>query len=163
MAHDGPGLAGGRAAAKSMKTGHDRWTWAASAVSLGTRWDTLTAAVSDLSWDLASGLPRYRRAYAVARRLAVSPPQTYPEDRDLADVAYYLRAHVASPIIKSDCTRVLKAERKVVLWQWHVKAEGHVHGIDIFWPSSPAPPRKARASRNGWISPTTPPTSISRG
>ena len=137
-------------AAKSMKTGHDQWTWASSAVSLGTRWDTLTAAVSDLSWDLASGLPRYRRAYAVARRLAVSPPQTYPEDRDLTDVAYYLRAHVASPIIKSDCTRVLKAESKVVLWQWHVKAEGHVHGIDIFWPSSPAPPKKG-SSFSQWV------------
>jgi hypothetical protein len=86
----------------------------------------------------------------VARRLAVSPPQTYPEDRDLTDVAYYLRAHVASPIIKSDCTRVLKAERKVVLWQWHVKAEGHVHGIDIFWPSSPAPPKKG-SSFSQWV------------
>ncbi len=137
-------------AAKSMRSGHDRWTWAASAVSLGARWDALTAAVSDLSWDLAYGLPRYHRAYAVARRHAASPPQTYPEVRDLYDVAYQLRAHVASPLIKSDCTRVLRAERRVVLWQWHLKAEGHVHGIDIFWPSSPAPPKKG-SSFSQWV------------
>ena len=137
-------------AAKSMKTGHDRWTWAASAVSLGARWDALTAAVSDLSWDLANGLPRYHRAYAVARRHAASPPQTYPEVRDLYDVASRLRSHVASPAIKKDCARVLKAERRVVLWQWHVKAEGPVHGIDIFWPSSPAPPKKG-SSFDQWV------------
>ena len=137
-------------AAKSMKSGHDRWTWAASAVSLGRRWDALTAAVRDLSWDLAIRLPRHHRAYAVARRKAASPPQTYPEVRDLYDVAAELRAHVASPAIKKDCTRVLKAERRVVLWEWHIKAEGAVHGIDIFWPSSPAPP-KTGSSFEQWV------------
>ena len=137
-------------AAKSMKSGHDRWTWAASAVSLGTRWDALTSAVSDLSWDLAVRLPRNHRAYAVARRLAASPPQTYPEVRDLYDVAAELRSHVASPAIKKDCTRVMKIERRVVLWQWHNKAEGAVHGIDIFWPSSPAPPKKG-SSFDQWV------------
>jgi hypothetical protein len=138
------------AAAKSMKTGHDRWTWAASAVSLGARWDALTAAVSDLGWDLAVRLHGHRRAYAVARRQAASPPQTYPEVRDLYDVALELRSHVASPAIKRDCTRVLKAERRVVLWQWHVKAEGPVHGIDIYWPSAPAPPQKG-SSFEQWV------------
>ena len=137
-------------AAKSMESGHDRWTWAASAVSLGTQWDALTAAVSDLSWDLAVRLPRFQRAYAIARRDAASPPQTYPEDRDLYDVAAELRSHVASGAIKSDCTRVLTAERRVVLWQWHLKAEGPVHGIDIFWPSAPAPPGKG-ASFDQWV------------
>ncbi|MGD0998999.1 MAG: clostripain-related cysteine peptidase [Thermoleophilia bacterium] len=137
-------------AARSMKTGHDRWTWAASAVSLGRRWDALTTAVSYLGWDLAVRLRDYHRAYAVARRRAASPPQTYPEDRDLYDVAMELRSHVASPAIKRDCTRVLKLERKVVLWQWHVKAEGPVHGIDIFWPSSPAPPQKG-SSFEQWM------------
>ena len=137
-------------AAKSMKIGHDRWTWTASAVSLGARWDALTAAVSDLSWNLAVALPKYRRAYAVARRHTASPPQTYPEVRDLYDVALELRSHVASPAIKRDCTRVLKAERRVVLWQWHRKIEGPVHGIDIFWPSSPAPPRKG-SSFEQWV------------
>ena len=137
-------------AAKSMKTGHDRWTWAASAVGLGSRWDALTSAVSDLSWDLAVRLPRNHRAYAVARRLAASPPQTYPEVRDLYDVATELRSHVASSAIKRDCTRVIKIERLVVLWQWHTKAEGAVHGIDIFWPSSPAPPKKG-SSFEQWV------------
>ncbi len=61
-----------------------------------------------------------------------------------------LRSHVASPAIKADCTRVLRAERKVVLWQWHVKAEGPVHGIDIFWPSTPAPPGKG-SSFEQWV------------
>jgi hypothetical protein len=138
------------AAARSMRTGHDRWTMAASAVSLGAHWDALTAAVSDLGWDLAVGLRRYRAAYVAARRHAAMPPQTYPEDRDLHDVAAQLRARVASPTIKADCTRVLKAERKVVLWQWHVKAEGAVHGIDIFWPATPAPPRRG-SSFEQWV------------
>ena len=88
-------------AAKSMKTGHDQWTWAASAVNLGAKWDALTAAVSDLGWDLAVGLPKYHRSYVVARRHVVSPPQTYPEVRDLYDVAAELRAHVASPMIRA--------------------------------------------------------------
>ena len=137
-------------AAKSMKTGHDRWTWAASAVSLGARWDALTAAVSDLGWDLAVRLHGHRHAYAAARRQAASPPQTYPEVRDLHDVALELRSHVASPAIKKDCSRVLKAESRVVLWQWHVKAEGPVHGIDIYWPAAPAPPRKG-SSFEQWV------------
>ena len=138
------------AAARSMRHGHDEWTMAATAVSLGVHWDALTAAVSDLSWDLADGLHRYRAAYAAARRHAAEPPQTYPEDRDLYDVAAQLRARVSSPTIKADCTRVLKAERSVVLWQWHVKAEGAVHGIDIFWPARPAPPRRG-SSFEQWV------------
>ncbi len=137
-------------AARSMKTGHDRWTMAASAVSLGTHWDALAAAVSDLGWDLAGGLRRHKAAYVAARRRAAMPPQTYPEVRDLYGAAALLRAHVASPTIKADCTRVLRAERKVVLWQWHVKAEGAVHGIDIFWPATPAPPLRG-SSFEQWV------------
>ena len=137
-------------AAKSMMSSRDHWTWAASAIGLGTRWDALTAAVSDLGWDLAIRLPKYHRAYAAARRLAACPPQTYPEDRDLYDVALELRSHVASPAIRQDCTRVIKAERRVVLWQGHIGVEGPVHGIDIFWPSSPAPPKRG-SSFEQWV------------
>ena len=137
-------------AARSMKTGHDKWTLTASAVALNRSWDSLASAVSDLAWDLAYGLPKYHKAYAVARRHAAVPPQSYPEVRDLYDVARELRSHVGSALIKRDCTRVLVSLRKVVLYEWSTPAEGDLHGISIFWPSAPAPPRPG-SSFSQWV------------
>ena len=54
-----------------------------------------------------------------------------PEVRDLYDAAVALRAHVPSPMIKSDCTRVIRTLRRVVLYEWHTKAEGDLHGIKL--------------------------------
>jgi hypothetical protein len=137
-------------AARSMKHGHDKWTWASSAVSLGADWDALAAAVSDLGWDLAVRLPGDRHAAVLARRMTASPPQTYPEVRDLYDAALKLRAEVSSLAVKRDCTRVIRAEQRVVLYEWHMNKEGPVHGIAVFWPSTPAPP-KAGSSFSQWV------------
>ena len=137
-------------AAKSMKWHHDKWTLASSAVALDGHWDAMTSAVSDLGWDLAVRLSQYRAAYAEARRHAAMPPQTYPENRDLYDAALELQARVGSGMVKGDCARVLKAERKAVLYEWHAKKEGALHGIDIFWPSAPAPPAKG-SSFSQWV------------
>jgi hypothetical protein len=119
-------------------------------VSLGADWDALTAAVSDLGWDLAIRLPGDRRAAALARRLTASPPQTYPEVRDLYDAALKIRARVPSLVVRNDCTRVIRALHRVVLYEWHVAKEGPVHGIAIYWPSTPAPPR-AGSSFSQWV------------
>jgi hypothetical protein len=138
-------------AAQSMKSHHDRWTLASSAVALNVRWDALTSAVSDLAWDLQSGLPKYRRAYALARRHAEIPCQVpYQEVRDLYDAAYELKMHVASPLIRKDCTKVMWLIRRVVLYEWSTKAEGDLHGISIFWPAAPAPPHKG-SSFSQWV------------
>ena len=137
-------------AARSMRTGHDRWTLASSAVALDSRWDALVAAVSDLGWDLGTRLPRYRRALAAARRRAAEPPQTYPEVRDLYDVAREVRSHVKVKAVHGDCDRVISALRKVVRFEWHTKAEGDLHGIAIYWPSAPAPPQPG-SSFSQWV------------
>ncbi len=139
-------------AAKSMRRGHDEWTVAASAVRLGGRWDALAAAVSDLGWDLASSLRRHRAAYAAARRRSARLPQaTYPEVRDLLSVAKKIKARAPSSTVRRDCDRVIKALRQTVLYEWHTKAEGDLHGISIFWPAAPAPPRRG-ASFSQWVS-----------
>jgi hypothetical protein len=138
------------AAARSIRTGHDKWSLTASAVTLDWRWDRLTAAVSDLGWDMALGLPRYRHAFAVARRDSASPPQSYPEVRDLYDAAREIRAHVGSAAIKKDCTRVIEALRRVVIYEWSPAAEGDLHGISFYWPATPAPPR-AGSSFSQWV------------
>ena len=138
-------------AAKSVRTGHDEWSLTASAVTLGWRWDRLTAAVSDLGWDMAIRLPRYRHAYAVARRQSASPPQSYPEVRDLYDSAREIRAHVASPAIKNDCTRVIQALRGVVTYEWSPAVEGDLHGIAFYWPAAPAPPGAGSAFFSQWV------------
>jgi hypothetical protein len=137
-------------AAQSMKAGHDKWTLAASAIALNTRWDQLTAAVSDLGWDLAVRLHQWRGAIAAARRQAATPPQTYPEVRDLYDAAVQLRAHVRAKAVRRDCTRVIAMLRKVVLYEWSTSAEGDLHGVAIYWPSAPAPPR-AGSSFSQWV------------
>jgi hypothetical protein len=138
-------------AARSIRTGHDKWSLTASAVTLGWRWDRLTAAVSDLGWDMAVGLPRYRHAYVVARRHAASPPQSYSEVRDLYDAAREIKAHVGSPLIRKDCTRVIAALRKVVVYEWSPAVEGDLHGISIFWPAAPAPPRAGSINFSQWV------------
>lgn len=137
-------------AAKSIRTGHDRWSLTASAVTLGWRWDRLTAAVSDLGWDMAVRLPRYRRAYAVARRHSASPPQSYSEVRDLYDAAREIRAHVGSSAIKKDCTRLIEALRRVVIYEWSPAIERDLHGISFYWPAAPAPPRMG-SSFSQWV------------
>ena len=53
-------------------------------------------------------------------------------------------------MVKQDCLRVMKAEHKAVLWQWHTKAEGALHGMAMFWPSAPAPPA-AGSSFSQWV------------
>jgi len=138
-------------AAKSMKWHHDKWTLASSAVALDGHWDAMTYAVSNLGWELAVELPQYRAAFVAARRHAAVPRQTYAENRDLYGAAQALKARVGSSWVKQYCAQVLKAEHKAVLWQWHTKAEGALHGIDIFWPSAPAPPA-AGSSFSQWVS-----------
>jgi Clostripain family len=137
-------------AARSIRTGHDRWSLTASAVTFGWRWDRLTAAVSDLGWDMAVRLPQYRRAYAVARRHSASPPQSYSEVRDLYDAAREIRAHVSSSAIRKDCTRVIEALRRVVIYEWSPAVEGDLHGISFYWPAAPAPPRVG-SSFSQWV------------
>jgi len=138
-------------AARSMRTGHDRWTLASSAVALNHRWDDLVAAISDLGWDLGTLLPRRSGAMAAARRHAAEPPQTYPEVRDLYDVAVELRSHVRVPAVRHDCTRVITALRRVVLYEWSTRVEGDLHGVAIYWPAAPAP-RARGASFSQWES-----------
>jgi Clostripain family len=137
-------------AAQSMRHHHDRWTWASSAISLGTHWDALIGAVSDLAWDLAIRLPGDRRDAALARRLTASPPQTYPEVRDLYGAALQLRAHVHSAAVRNDCTAVIRAMQRVVLYEWHLDKEGPVHGVSFYWPSTPAPPARG-SSFSQWV------------
>ena len=119
--------------------------------ALDGRWDALASAVSDLGWDLALGLPKYRKAYSEARRHTARLPQTtYPEVRDLYDAAVELRARVPSRTIKKDCTRVIVALRRAVRYEWHTTAEGDLHGVSFFWPASPAPPG-AGSSFSQWV------------
>jgi len=138
-------------AAKSMRAGHDKWTVAASAVTLGRHWDALASAVSDLGWDLACDLRDHRATFGLARRHSARLPQaTYPEVRDLLSLAQEIRARSPSATIRRDCNRVITALRRTVLYEWHTKAEGDLHGISIFWPAAPAPPR-AGSSFSQWV------------
>ena len=67
------------------------------------------------------------------------------------DAAREIRARVGSPAIKKDCTRVIKALRGVVTYEWSPAVEGDLHGISFFWPATPAPPH-AGSSFSQWVS-----------
>ena len=92
-------------AAKSIRTGHDKWSLTGSAVALDWRWDRLVQAVSDLGWDLGSGIGKYRAALGAARRGTASPPQSYSEVRDLYDMAAEIKAQVTSRVVRKECDR----------------------------------------------------------
>jgi hypothetical protein len=124
-------------AAKSIRTGHDRWSLTGSAVALDWRWDRLAQAVSDLGWDLGSRLPAYRDALGRARRHTASPPQSYAEVRDLYDMAAQIRAHVAAKAVRRDCDRVMHWVRRCTLYEWSTSAEGRMHGTAVYWPAGP--------------------------
>ena len=124
-------------AAKSIRTGHDKWSLTASAVALDWRWDRLVQAVSDLGWDLGSGMRKYRAALGAARRATASPPQSYPEVRDLYDMAAEIKAHVASRTVRRECDLVMKWTRRCTLYEWSAAAEGAMNGTAIFWPAGP--------------------------
>ncbi|HQH22136.1 MAG TPA: hypothetical protein PLJ89_08605, partial [Thermoleophilia bacterium] len=66
------------------------------------------------------------------------------------DAAAKLRKHVPSRMIKADCTRVMRAVRRAVTYEWHTRAEGRLHGISFYWPASPAPPRPG-SSFSQWV------------
>lgn len=124
-------------AAKSIRTGHDKWSLTGSAVALDRSWDRLAQAVSDLGWDLASRLPAYRDTLGRARGHTASPPQSYSEVRDLYDMAAQIRARVAGKAVRRDCDRVLHWLQRCTLYEWSAPAEGRMHGTAIFWPAGP--------------------------
>jgi hypothetical protein len=124
-------------AAKSIRSGHDKWSLTGSAVALDWRWDRLAQAVSDLGWDLGSDIAKYRGALAAARRGTASPPQGYAEVRDLYEMAAQIKAHVASATIRRECDRVMMWSRRCTLYEWSPAAEGALHGTAIFWPAGP--------------------------
>jgi hypothetical protein len=125
------------AAAKSTRTGHDRWSLTASAVVLDWRWDRLVQAVSDLGWCLGSRMEKHRAALGAARRDTASPPQSYPEVRDLYDMAAEIRAHVRSRSVRRACDRVIKWTRRCTLYEWSPAKVGAMHGTAIYWPAGP--------------------------
>ena len=124
-------------AAKSIRTGHDKWSLTGSAVALDWRWDRLAQAVSDLGWSLGSGIKKYRAPLGAARRGTASPPQSYPEVRDLYDMAAEIKAHVTSPTVRKECDLVMKWSRRCTLYEWSPTTEGAMHGTAIFWPAGP--------------------------
>jgi len=136
------------AAARSIRNGHDEWSLTGSAVALDWRWDRLAAAVSDLGWDLAVRLPGVRAELGSARQAAASPPQSYPEVRDLVGIAGALKARTSSRAVRRDCDRVLRWSRRCLLYEWSPKAEGAMHGTAIFWPAGPRRP----AVFSQWVS-----------
>jgi len=130
-----------RLAAASYRHGHDRWTLSASAVALDWRWDRLVAQVNTLGWKLLDGLPRHRAEYVAARRHMATAIGGDPTSVDLYDAAAQLRKRVHSPSLKRTCEAVMKAVRRVALYEWSTRAEGRLHGMGIYWPSTPRPPR----------------------
>jgi len=129
-----------RLAAASYRHGHDRWTLAGSAVALDWRWDRLVAQVNTLGWKLLDGLPRHRAEYVAARRRMATAVGGDPTSVDLYDAAAQLRRCVHSPSLRRTCAAVMKAVRRVVLYEWSTRAEGRLHGMGIYWPSTPRPP-----------------------
>jgi hypothetical protein len=130
-----------KVAAASYRSGHDRWTLASSAVALDWRWDRLTAQVNSLGWKLLDGLPRHRAEYAAARRHMATAYWGDPTSVDLYDAAYQLARRVSSPSIRGMCRNVMRSVRAAVLYEWSTRAEGRQHGMGIYWPSAPRPPR----------------------
>ena len=124
-------------AAKSIRTGHDKWSLTGSAVALDWRWDRLVQAVSDLGYDLGSGVGKYRAALQAARRGTASPPQSYSEVRDLYDMAAEIKAHVRSKTVRRECDLVMKWSRRCTLYEWSPTDVGDMSGTAIFWPAGP--------------------------
>jgi len=136
--------------ASSYRTGHDKWTLASSAVALDWRWDRLVTQVDLLAWDLRAGLRRHRADYEAAYRHVATTVFGDVTNVDLYDAAYQLRKHVDAAPIKEACTAVMEAVDRAVLYEWSTAAEGRLHGIGIYWPSAPAPPRPGSSSIEWW-------------
>ena len=136
--------------AASYRSGHDKWTLASSAVALDWRWDRLVTQVDLLAWKLRAGLPRHRADYEAAYRHIATTVFGDPTNVDLYDAAYQLRRHVDSAPIKATCTAVMEAVERAVLYEWSTAAEGRLHGIGIYWPSAPGPPRPGSSSIAWW-------------
>jgi hypothetical protein len=137
-------------AARSYRTRHDKWTLASSAVALDWRWDRLEHQVDLLAWKLSAGLGKHRRDYAAAQRSAATALYGDPTSLDLYDVADQLRRRVDSPTLRRTCRDVMRAVDRVVLYEWSTKAEGRLHGVGIYWPSAPAPPRPGASAISWW-------------
>jgi len=138
------------AAAASYRTGHDKWTLASSAVALDWRWDRLVRKVDLLAWKLRAGMKKHRGDYAAAYRRVDAAVNGDPTSVDLYDAAYQLSRHVDSPTIQRTCRDVMRAVDLVVLYEWSTRAEGRMHGIGIYWPDAPAPPRPGSNSISWW-------------
>lgn len=150
-AEPGMGPAGlARVAAAAYRSGHDRWTLASSAVALDWRWDRLVRQVDLLAWKLRAGMKKHRSEYAAAYRHVASALYGDPTSVDLYDAAAQLRRRVHSPSIQRTCRDVMRAVDRVVLYEWSTRAEGRLHGIGIYWPDAPAPPRPGANSISWW-------------
>jgi len=136
--------------AASYRTGHDKWTLASSAVALDWRWDRLARQVDLLAWKLNRGLKKHRAAYGAARRHMQAALYGDPTSVDLYDAAYQLRKRVRSPSIRRTCRDVMLAVDRVTLFEWSTRAEGRLHGMGIYWPDTPAPPRPGSSSISWW-------------
>jgi hypothetical protein len=139
-----------KAAAASYRTGHDRWTLASSAVALDWRWDRLVRQVDLLAWKLRAGMKKHRREYAAAYRSVATALYGDPTSVDLYDAAAQLRRRVDLPTLRRTCRDVMRAVDRVVLYEWSTRAEGRLHGIGIYWPDAPAPPRPGSNSISWW-------------
>jgi hypothetical protein len=137
-------------AAASYRSGHDKWTLASSAVALDWRWDRLVRKVDLLAWKLRAGMKKHRRAYAAAHKHVAAAIYGDPTSVDLYDAADQLRRRVHSPSIRRTCRDVMKAVDRVTLYEWSTSAEGRLHGIGIYWPDAPAPPRPGSNSISWW-------------
>jgi hypothetical protein len=139
-----------KTAAASYRSGHDRWTLASSAVALDRRWDRLVRQVDLLAWKLRAGMKKHRSEYAAAYRRVAAALYGDPTSVDLYDAAAQLRRSVRSPSIRRTCGHVMRAVDSVVLYEWSTRAEGRLHGVGIYWPGAPAPPRPGSDSISWW-------------
>ena len=103
-----------------------------------------------LAWKLRAGMKKHRREYDAAYRSVAAALYGDPTSVDLYDAAAQLRRRVDSPTLRRTCRDVMRAVDRVVLYEWSTRAEGRLHGIGIYWPDAPAPPRPGSSSVSWW-------------
>ena len=108
-----------------------------SAVALDSRFDALVTAVDEWALALRNGLPAYRSAYVTARGNTLVFDD--PDEMDLYDAAFQIKAAVNDATIDAKCDAVMAAVNNVVLSNWISGSKyANAHGIAIWWPDDSA-------------------------
>lgn len=104
-------------------------TWAT--IALDGRLTTLLTAVDQWSVALTGAIGANRKAMTSAFNLTRSFWQA-PMDKDLYDMAFEIKARVASPTIQTTSQAVMDAVSAAVLYERHIPAYADTHGLTIY-------------------------------